>query len=329
MQANSITQIHSFGKMIGKSEKIKEIFNLIAKVSPSAVNVLLMGESGTGKEIVASTIHEHSKRSSKPFVPINCSAIPEHLLESELFGHKKGSFTGAQEARIGLFEAASGGTVFLDEIGDMPLDLQAKLLRVIQEREIKPIGENRPRAIDVRIIAATHKNLEEMIAKGKFREDLYYRLSVVPIYLPSLRDRREDIPLLATYFLNKFCAENEIEKKFISESAIDFLMKCPWHGNIRELENMIERAVVLSESVLIGVPELQPEVERKAQNTTDLLDFSKLMTLEELEKSYIRYVLSETKLSKDKAAHILGINRKTLYRKEIEYGFKQSHSMVS
>jgi two-component system response regulator HydG len=311
--------IRSMSKMSGQSPKIKEVFRLIEKMAKSTSNVLLMGESGTGKEMVAVAIHEQSARSQKLFVAINCSSIPAHLLESELFGHKRGSFTGAQEARRGLFEEANGGTIFLDEIGDMPLELQSKLLRVIQEREITPVGENKPRPIDVRIIAATHKDLDSMVAEGKFRQDLFYRLSVVPIRLPALRDRKEDIVLLAEHFLEKYCVKNKVAQKRFTTAAVAKLLEQDWPGNVRELENSVERAVVLSDNLLIDEGEILDAQEIEKQKETVGV-FAQLMTLEEMEKCYILYVLAHTGEHKDKAAKILGIDRKTLYRREVAYG---------
>jgi DNA-binding NtrC family response regulator len=305
--------------MIGKSPKIKQIFDLVQRVSRSVSNVLITGESGTGKEMVARAIHEQSPRAAMPFVAINCSAIPDHLLESELFGHKKGAFTGAQEARRGLFEEANKGTIFLDEIGDMPIHLQAKLLRVLQEREIRPVGENKSRPIDVRVVAATHKDLRSRVVEGKFREDLYYRLCVVPIQIPPLRDRREDIALFAEYFLKKYCSLNELPEKKFSQAALAKLIHEKWPGNVRELENTIERTVVLSDQKMIDANDIQIEGRIEFQQNAQVL-FSKLPTLSELERDYVQYVLSQTECSKEKAAHILGINRKTLYRKEHEHG---------
>jgi len=316
---HQLNEIRSMGKMSGRSQKIKEIFVLIEKVAKSTANVLLMGESGTGKEMVAVAIHEKSSRNNKHFVAINCSAIPAQLLESELFGHKRGSFTGAQEARRGLFEEANGGTIFLDEIGDMPFELQSKLLRVIQEREVTPVGESKSRPVDIRIIAATHKNLEKLVKEGLFREDLFYRLSVVPIRLPALRDRKEDILLLAEHFLQKYCTRAGVGLKHFTSAAIAKLLEQSWPGNVRELENSIERAVVLSDNDYIGESEIQDAQILESQNETVGV-FSKLMTLEEVEKCYILYVLAHTSSQKDKAAKILGINRKTLYRRELDFG---------
>lgn len=315
---DQLDQIRSMGKMTGRSIRIREVFGLIEKMAKSSCNVLLMGESGTGKEMVAVAIHEKSERRDKRFVAINCSAIPAALLESELFGHKRGAFTGANEARCGLFEEANGGTIFLDEIGDMPFELQAKLLRVIQEREITPVGENRPKSIDVRVISATHKDLGQMVASEKFRQDLYYRLAVVPIHLPKLSERKDDIPLLAKHFLEKYCKEIGKEKR-LSEAALSRLLEHSWPGNVRELENSIERAVALSETDTIDENEILDAQILEGQKATVGI-FAKLLPLEEIEKSYILYVLAHTNGQKDRAAKILGINRKTLYRKEIIFG---------
>ncbi len=314
-----LVEIKTVGRISGKSPKTKEILGLVEKMAKSFSNVLLLGESGTGKEMVALEIHEQSLRRSQRFVAINCSAIPAQLLESELFGHKKGSFTGAQEARRGLFEEANGGTIFLDEIGDMSFELQSKLLRVIQERVITPVGENKARPIDVRIISATHKNLGEMVGAGTFRQDLYFRIAVVPIQLPALRERKEDIPLLAAKFLTKFCNRAGVPLKQLKPSAIEKLVEQDWPGNVRELENTIERAVALSDSKIIGDAEIANahgvEQKRVAEGV-----FEKLMSLDALEKNYIEYVLEHTDHQKDRAAKILGINRKTLYRRELAYG---------
>lgn len=308
----------SFSDLVSRSTKMHRVFELIEAVAKSNSNILVTGESGTGKEVVARAIHNKSPRADKPFIAVNCSAIPEALLESELFGHKKGSFTGANETRLGLFEEANGGTIFLDEIGDMPFLLQAKLLRVIQERVIKLVGENRSKPIDVRIIAATHQDLKKSIAESKFREDLYYRLCVIPIDLPPLRDRKEDIPLLAEIFLKKYKELNNAPEKKFSNSAVSKLLGMEWSGNVRELENTIERAVVISQGEIISHDDIQGHKTSKSENEVYEL-FSKLMSLRDLEEEYIKYVLAETNYKKEKATQILGINRKTLYRKEKEY----------
>jgi DNA-binding NtrC family response regulator len=316
----------SLGQIIGKSKAIQQIFDLTRRVAKTNSNVLITGESGTGKEMVARAIHQNSPRKTESFVAINCSAIPDQLLESELFGHKKGAFTGAHENHSGLFEEAQGGTLFLDEIGDMPLGLQAKLLRVLQERKIRPVGDNQLKDIDVRIIAATHKNIRALIQEGKFREDLYYRLCVIPIQIPALRERKEDIPLIADHFLKKFCDLNRTPLKKLTKSALSHLLRLPWPGNVRELENLLERAVVLSDQEWIEEENLQIETEEKFERPSVSPLFAQLVTLEELEQSYIRYVLEVTHYSKEKASEILGINRKTLYRKEQEYQLSQKLS---
>ncbi len=313
----------SFSSMIGKSKAIKSVFDLIERVADAKANILITGESGTGKEMVARAIHERGSRANSSFVAINCTAIPESLLESELFGHAKGSFTGAIQKKKGLFEEAHGGTIFLDEIGDMDLGLQAKLLRVIQERRIRPVGENEYKDIDVRIISATHKDLVQAVKEGRFREDLYYRLSVVPIHIPSLKERKEDIPLLANFFLNKYSAANSSPVQGISQGAMSALMDQSWPGNVRELENLIERLVVLSSKTLIEVEDLPLSTTAVQEPQEDFYGsaISDLPTLAQLEKRYIEYVLQKSGDRKEKASQLLGINRRTLYRKEREYGW--------
>jgi DNA-binding NtrC family response regulator len=307
-----LKRTQSLGLMIGKSKKIQDVFDLVERVAKSVSNVLITGESGTGKEMVARAIHSQSNRSDKPFIAINCATIPGNLLESELFGHKKGSFTGATDTRKGLFEEGEGGTIFLDEIGDMPQDLQAKLLRVLQERQVKPVGENKSHDIDVRIIAATLRDLKSLVQEGQFREDLFYRLCVIPIQLPPLRERAEDIPLLAEHFVGKSCEINRLSLKMLSKSAISKLVRLPWPGNVRELENIIERCVVLSDKSVIEDFEIQNDGIMKGVSPNAL--FETLPTLKELEHSYIHYVLEHTGQKKEKASEILGIDRKTLYR---------------
>jgi DNA-binding NtrC family response regulator len=269
--------------------------------------------------MVARAIHETGPRASKPFVAINCTAIPETLLESELFGHAKGSFTGAIQRKRGLFEEAAGGTLFLDEIGDMNVALQSKLLRVLQEKKVRAVGENVARDVDVRIIAATHKDLKAAIRDARFREDLFYRLSVIPIVIPPLRQRPDDIPLLADHFLKKFAATNNVKVKGFTKRATAKLVKMRWEGNVRELENLIERATVLSTAELIDEGDIPtPETANAEQFFgSAIADFP---TVEQLERRYIEVVLEKTAGRKDKAAQILGINRRTLYRKEREYG---------
>ena len=317
---NEIGQTQSFAKIIGKSPGMREVFDLIRRVAPASANVLITGESGTGKERVANAIHSEGPRKTKRFVAINCTAIPESLLESELFGHAKGAFTGAVGRKRGLFDEAEGGTIFLDEIGDMNLALQSKLLRVIQERKIRAVGENIDRDVDVRIVAATHKDLKAAIKNGTFREDLYYRLSVIPVVIPPLRHRKEDIPLLADYFLKKYSAANHSQVKSFSQDAIARLISMPWEGNVRELENIIERAVVLARGNSIDAKDLPSAGEGDVETFFESSQSGTLPTLEEIEKRYFKFVLDKTGGRKEKAAQILGVNRRTLYRKEREYG---------
>jgi DNA-binding NtrC family response regulator len=278
--------------------------------------VLILGESGTGKEVVARAIHFHGDRSEKPFVPINCTAIPEGLLESELFGHVRGAFTGAHASKRGLFEKADGGTLFLDEVGDMGLGLQGKLLRVLQDREIRPVGGTSSLRVDVRIIAATNRDLEAEIAAGRFREDLFYRLNVIPIHIPPLRERPEDIPALVEGFLRR---HNEGRRRFFSPDALERLVAHPWRGNARELENVVERALALSDAETLA-PEDVPlpgGPTAQAPGGEDFLAAAAThgMTLHELGERYTEQVLRATGGNKVQAARILGIDRKTLYRR--------------
>jgi len=319
----AIEKGHSFSDIIGKSPGMQQVFDLINRVGPAMANVLITGESGTGKERVARAIHNCGPRAKKSFVAINCTAIPETLLESELFGHAKGSFTGAIGRKRGLFEEAEGGTVFLDEIGDMDPSLQAKLLRVLQEKKIRPVGDNIDKPVDVRIIAATHKDLKAAIKNGAFREDLYYRLSVIPILIPPLRHRPEDIPLLAEHFLSRYSAANNSRVKGISPEAMAILLGMRWEGNVRELENVIERAVVLCRGDRIEPADL-PSVETTDAESIFAQATAQLPSLDELERRYMKFVLEKVGGRKEKAAQILGVNRRTLYRKEREYGFVEA-----
>jgi two-component system, NtrC family, response regulator HydG len=318
VQAQSTGQIEG---VIGKSPAFKQVLDLAKRVAGSYANVFISGESGTGKEVIAKTIHNLGDRKEAPFVAINCSAIPENLLESELFGFAKGAFTGALDKKKGLFEEAEGGTLFLDEIGDLSLMLQAKLLRVIQEKKIKRIGENQLRDINVRILSATHKDLRKELAEKRFREDLFFRLNVIAIKIPSLRERREDILPLAEHFLKKFAALNGSGTKKFSKEAKESLLANPWRGNVRELENAIERAVVLSSFDIIGKEDLaDPEISVSEHST--FFDFnqltsasSKLPTVDELVNLYVRHVLQKNGGAKEKTAKELSIDRKTLYRR--------------
>jgi DNA-binding NtrC family response regulator len=310
---------YSFGNIIGKSKKMHNVFELIKKIAKSKVNILIEGQSGTGKELVSKAIHYNSPRKNSAFVAINCSAIPENLLESELFGHIRGAFTGAVETQKGVFEQANGGTLLLDEIAEMPINLQAKLLRAIENWEIKALGSDRIKKVDVRLISATNQNLKELIKQKKFREDLYYRIATVSINLPSLNERKEDIPLLTDYFMKKFM-EKFGRNLAITPEALNLLIKNDWKGNVRELENVLERAIITSESDKIGVNDF------KFLQTTEISDnpFSNIDSLElkEIEKLYIKKILEENNWNKLKVAQILGIDRKTLYKKIKEYNFE-------
>ena len=312
---------YSFHQILGKSKAIQAVFDLIRRVADSPTNVLITGESGTGKELVAKAIHYNSDRKEGPFVPVNCAAIPEPLLESELFGHMRGAFTDAKMDKRGLFEEAQRGTLFLDEISELPVMLQAKILRAIQEKEIRRVGANKPIAVDVRIIAATNLNLSEEVKAKRFRDDLYYRLNVIELKLPPLRDRREDIPLLVDAFLKKCGASRGKEVKGVSESALAMLMDYAWPGNVRELENIVERAVTLTRGDKI-VPEDLPSTVQGARGDRRVLDEAaeRTLPLEAVEKEYILKILEKMGGNKYQAAHALGIDRKTLYRKlgEIE-----------
>ena len=297
--------------MVGDSPKMQRVIDLVARVADSQANVLIRGESGTGKEMVARLIHGNSPRKDGPFVAINCAALPETLLESELFGIERGVATGV-EARPGKFELARGGTVFLDEVGDIPLALQAKLLRVLQEREIEKLGGRRRIPIDVRILSATHRSLEEMIESGSFRQDLYYRLKVVEIVLPPLRERKEEIPKLVRFFLDKYGKREGLRDVRITKDALQKLMRYPFAGNVRELENLIEGALALTTDPVIDSGDLLlPETTATTGGEELSNDLPKL---DELQRRYVARVLAFTGGNMSKAAKILGIDRKTLYR---------------
>lgn len=310
---------YSFHHILGKSKAMQAVFDLIKRVADSPTNLLITGESGTGKELVAKAIHYNSDRKDAPFVPVNCAAIPEQLLESELFGHMRGSFTDARFDKRGLFEEAQNGTLFLDEISELPIMLQAKLLRAIQEKEIRRVGATKPIAVDVRIIAATNLTLAEEVKAKRFRDDLYYRLNVIELKLPPLRDRREDIPLLVEGFLRKCGEARGKEVKGVSEAALAMLIDYTWPGNVRELENVIERAVTLSRGEKVTPDDLPPAVQG-ARGDRRVLDEAaeKTLPLHEIEKEYIKKILEKTGGNKYQAAQALGIDRKTLYRKLAE-----------
>ncbi len=315
----------SFCGIIGKSRKIRELFDMIQKVAPSQSSVLILGESGTGKELAARSMHTCSPRKSKPFVAVNCGAIPENLIESELFGHKKGSFTGAVNDRPGLFEQAEGGTLFLDEIGELPLLMQTKLLRVLQEREFKRVGDVQTRKADVRIISASNRNLEGQVKEGSFREDLYYRLNVVQLVMPPLRERIEDIPLLIEYFCRKFQTVGQPASATITPGALKMLMNHPFPGNIRELENCIERSLIIDQTVISesGLP--KQLLVSKLPCLTDECDIPEggmqlEPLLDELEKKYLLKALEKTSGAKKKAGELLGMSFRSFRYRLAKFG---------
>lgn len=297
-----------FKGIITNSERMHEVLNLVKKILNVPTSVLICGESGTGKELIARALHFNSKRAEKPFIPINCAALPETLLESELFGHARGSFTGAVAEKEGFLKAADGGTLFLDEVNSMSTNLQLKLLRFLQDQTFYRVGSTERVSVDVRIIAATNQDIEEKIRQGDFREDLYYRLNVMRIDLPALRDRKEDIPLLARYFMERYSRKFDKSLRGISGHALMMLMRYPWPGNIRELENALERAVIMAESAEISAKDLPRQIISSVQDTVD-------WSLERIEQDHISNVLSITGGEMKKAAEILGINQSTLWRK--------------
>jgi DNA-binding NtrC family response regulator len=307
----------AFGELVGNSGPMREIYALVEQVAPSSASVLITGESGTGKELIARTIHQLSPRRDKPFIGINCSAIPETLMESELFGHEKGAFTGAASTRMGCFELAEGGTLLLDEIAEMPPLLQAKLLRVIEERSLRRVGSNREIDIDVRILAATNKNPEEAVEKGTLREDLLYRLNVFRIELPALKDRKEDLPLLAQYLVTKLAEKHSRPARFLSPAAIGVLQFHAWPGNVRELRNVIERAVVICSGEQIERHHFAPYPidQRERLRKEDTITLPVGTPIEEVERQMIIRTLQKTKNNKTRAAELLGISLKTLHNK--------------
>jgi len=317
--------IPQFKNMIGNSRILKDVLNTILIVAPSETSVLILGESGTGKELVAQSIHALSRKKSKPFVKVNCAALPATLIESELFGHERGAFTGAFEKRIGKFEQANGGTIFLDEVGEMPAETQVKLLRVLQEKEIERIGGRETIKIDVRIIAATNRNLEKEIAEGRFRMDLYYRLNVFPVTLPPLRERKEDIPVLSAFFIHKYAQKIGKQINSVSSEAMKKLMLYDWPGNIRELENLIERSVLLTTGGVIndaGIPQTQKSFVQPLKN------HDHIKTIEENERDHIIAALTKCggKISGDGgAAELLNINASTLNSRIKRLGIKKDH----
>ncbi|HLM60013.1 MAG TPA: sigma-54 dependent transcriptional regulator [Pyrinomonadaceae bacterium] len=310
---------YSFSEIIGTSEALQKVFRIVEKVADTNASVLIEGESGTGKELIARAIHYKSRRAAQPFLAVNCGALPESLLESELFGHTKGSFTGATADKKGLFRASDGGTLLLDEIGEMPQPLQVKLLRALQEREVTPVGASIPVKFDARIVAATNKNLEKEVAENRFREDLFYRLNVIEIQLPPLRERREDIPLLAKHFVAEIAREQNTAEKIIAREAMSALINHYWQGNVRELQNAMERAFILSNDEIL-LENLPPKIRIGAENNYEMRDPEGLRpTLEEMERRYILEVLRAVNEDKTDAAEILGIDLSTLYRKLKRY----------
>jgi DNA-binding NtrC family response regulator len=324
----AVDRTTSFGDLIGASPAMREIFALVRKISSSRSTVLITGESGTGKDVLARTIHFTGSAGEAAFVPVNCTAIPEGLLESELFGHVRGSFTGAHTTKRGLFEVADGGTLFLDEIGDLGPSLQGKLLRVLQDGEIRSVGGTQPIKVNVRVIAATNKDLRKEMDEGRFRRDLFYRLNVIPIHIPPLRERPEDVPLLAEFFLRKHATDRRMT---LSPAALQKLMGCAFEGNARELENLVERAIALCDGPELEPEDLPlPENEAGAASTGEPLARAaaqRQMTLRELEDLYVDEILRQTGGNKVRAARILGIDRRTLYRRR-ERETRRSHPVI-
>jgi DNA-binding NtrC family response regulator len=315
---SEIEGYHPFVDIVGRDEKMLEIFELIKQVADSDATVLITGESGTGKELIARAIHQHSHRAQKPFVAVNCTAIPEALIESELFGHERGAFTGAVQRRIGKFELAHSGTLFLDEIGSMRLDMQTKLLRALQEREIERVGGERTLKVDVRIVAATNADLRELIKSRTFRDDLYYRLNVIPMYVPPLRERLADIPLLVHYFLEKYNRQFNRRVRGFSPAAMEVLQAYHWPGNVRELENIVERLVVISRHEIIQRRELPLDLQSAQTPLIEPLDGEECdlrKAVQQFEREYIRRVLEKTRWNQTAAARMLGIHRNTLLGK--------------
>jgi two-component system response regulator PilR (NtrC family) len=316
----------SFEQIVGQSEKLSKVLDLIRKVADNNSNVLIFGESGTGKELVARAIHYNSRRRERPFVTVNCSALPEPLLESELFGHMKGSFTGAISNKEGLFEIANDGTIFLDEIGETPLGIQVKLLRVLQEKEFRRVGGTRDMKIDVRIVAATNRDLEKSIAEGRFREDLYYRLDVIPIHLPPLRERPEDVPLLVEAFLRKFTQEMGKTIARIEPAAVELLVKQEWRGNVRELENVMERIVALAGHGTIGTEQVRECLPRSSEDPVNMalppdgVDLEGMIAA--IERDFLLKALQRTHGVKKDAANLLGLDFRSFRYRLSKYGIK-------
>jgi two-component system response regulator HydG len=310
-----------FSNIIGRGSAMRDLFETIALVAPTEATVLIVGESGTGKELIANAIHQNSPRKDRPFIKVNCAALPETLLESELFGHEKGAFTGALARKRGRFQLAHSGSIFLDEIGEMSPTTQTKILRVLQEREFEPLGGTQTVKVDTRVVTATNKNLEEEIREGRFREDLYYRLNVVTLEVPPLRERREDVSLLTDFFLKQYAEKNQRLIKGFTPRAMDLLMRHGWPGNVRELENVVERAVIMARGDMISQAEF-PDTFRdlKAQEDQVGIDLTPGRSLKEMEREMILRTLEEAGGNRTRSAEILGISRRTLQLKLKEYG---------
>jgi two-component system response regulator HydG len=319
---DAVARARCFDQLMGESRPMQQLFDTLARLAETEISVLIVGESGSGKELVARALHERGPRSGGPFVPVNCAAIPETLVESELFGHAKGAFTNAHSTRKGLFEEASGGTLFLDEVGEIPLGLQPKLLRALEEGCVRPVGSNEARPIDVRLLCATNRDLEASVEDGRFREDLYFRINVVQVDVPPLRSRGRDILLLAHKFLERFAEQQSKPVTGLSRAFAEKLLAYRWPGNVRELRNCIERAVALTRFEEVGVDDLPDKI--RAARSTDLVvagnDPAELVPMEVIEERYIRHVLDAVGGHRTMAARILGLDRKTLYRKLSKYG---------
>ncbi len=323
LQKRRIENLFDASRIIGRSPKMRQVLETVAMVAPTEASVLILGESGTGKELIANALHQGSSRSERRFIKINCAALPETLLESELFGHERGAFTGAVGRKPGRFELADGGTIFLDEIGEMTFSTQAKLLRVLQEREFEPLGSTKSVRVDIRVISASNRDLKDEVKRGNFREDLFYRLNVVPINLPPLRERKEDIPLLVDHFLHIYNEKNNRRLKGFHPRALDAMMRYSWPGNIRELENVVERAVILTMDEYVSFSELPESISGESASvipTTSKAGIVPGMTIRELEKELILVTLEHNDGNRTRSAGFLGITRRTLQNKLKEYG---------
>ena len=314
-------QLKNTSRLIGNSDKMQILLESVALVAPTDTTVLILGESGTGKEVIADTIHSNSERAEKPLIKVNCAALPENLLESELFGHEKGAFTGAILRRKGRFDVADGGTIFLDEIGELPLAVQVKLLRVLQEQQFEPLGSSKTKTVNVRVVAATNRNLEQEIEQGNFREDLFYRLNVFPVVVPPLRERKDDIQQLAKFFLDQYSEKHRRQIKDFAPQTLDLFMRYEWKGNIRELENTVERSIILCREEFITVQHLPMQIQVLSKDLNSVSpEITGGMTLKEMEKQLIISTLKQNDNNRTKTAEALGISRRSLQMKLKEYG---------